>query len=114
MNIKVGVGDKRLVSSGTVHVNGNDKVTIELIDNNLKIIFSFEETRDVSGSHYNGVGEGSTYNVILYNFNNPFGEGVVTPISIGRVDGKELFMSFFIFSLQNNERRFEYNIFVSN
>lgn len=114
MKVKIGVGDKELVSQGILHLRSDDSITIELVDHDLTMIFSFEENKSVIGSQYTGVGNGNKYNITLSNFNNPFGEGVVTPVAIGQVEGRELYMSFFIYTLKNNERRFEYNLFLAN
>ncbi|HIF9174799.1 TPA: DUF6864 domain-containing function [Photobacterium damselae] len=104
------VNDRKLIESKQVLLSANDDISIGIEDMTLK--FVFENDNNEKGSSYRGNVEGNTFTMSLINFKNSLGEGVLTPLEIGQLNGKRLLISFYVTTLSTQERRFEYNLFL--
>ncbi|MBT0091379.1 DUF6864 domain-containing function [Vibrio alginolyticus] len=110
MKFPVTVNGRELIDSNNILLTANDEVTINIEGMTLR--FVFENDSNVQGSNYRGSGEGNTFTMHLVNFRNNLGEGVLNPLEIGQRNGQRLFVSFFVHTLPNQDRRLEYNLFV--
>ena len=94
LQIKTGSFD--IVASGTVITALGQNLEFHL--GNLRVIFSF-----VSDGGQPRLGpssaSGSVLDLILYNFNNSIGSGTTSPIEIGNLSGRKLWLSFTIYAL---------------
>lgn len=110
MNVKVNVENKELVLSSVVHVQENQEVGIEI--EGLKLKFNFIKDDENTSSSYRGVVEDGVFLMSLKNFNNVLGEGVLKPIELGHINNRRLYLTFYVYTYQNQNRRFEYNLFL--
>ncbi|HCG8549714.1 TPA: hypothetical protein N2898_004599 [Vibrio parahaemolyticus] len=105
------VDEKEVLTSGIAHLDGTKSVSLKVEDLSIKFLFE----NDGSGSRYTGRAIGNTeLELTLWNFNNSLGEGKLDPIPIGQLEGKKLFLSFYVNTLSEKEnvRRFEYVLYL--
>ncbi|WP_146115983.1 DUF6864 domain-containing function [Malikia granosa] len=85
-----------VVASGTVITADNNNLEFQL--SHLRVVLLF-----VSDSGQVRIGGssavGSTLNLELYNFNNSIGSGTTSPIEIGTLAGRKLWLSFMVYAL---------------
>jgi hypothetical protein len=94
LQIKAGGFD--VVASGTVITAPSQNLEFQL--GNLRVIFAFVFD---GGQPRLGPSSasGSTLNLTLYNFNNSIGSGTTSPIEIGNLSGRKLWLSFNVYAL---------------
>lgn len=94
LQIKTGSFD--VVASGTVITVPSQNLEFQI--SNLRVVFAF-----VSDGGQPRLGPGSasdfTLNLTLYNFNNSIGSGTTSPIEIGNLSGRKLWLSFTVYAL---------------
>jgi hypothetical protein len=94
--LTIKTGGRDVVASGTV-ITG-EKANLEFQLAHLRIVFSF-----VSDGGQPKLGPssatGSTLNLTLYNFDNSIGSGTTSPLEIGNLQGRRLWLSFMIYAL---------------
>ncbi len=108
VNLQIKTGNYDVLFSGVVHL-WTEEIEFKLED--LKIKFAFKS--DSSGARL-------TYDIIndkelqvnLFNFSNSLGEGKIEPIELGTIKGKKLSVSFFVNSVENNLRQFNYTFYT--
>ncbi|MCD9510162.1 DUF6864 domain-containing function [Photobacterium phosphoreum] len=109
MAFPITVSGRELIDSKQVLLSANDDITVSIEGMTLR--FVFENDNNVNGSSYRGNVEGNTFTMSLINFKSSLGEGVLTPLEIGQLNGKRLLISFYVTTMSTQERRFEYNLF---
>jgi len=89
-------GGRDVVASGTV-ITG-EKANLELQLAHLRVVFSFVTD---GGQPRLGPSSatGSTLNLTLFNFDNSIGSGTTSPLEIGTLQGRRLWLSFMIYAL---------------
>lgn len=94
LQIKTGSFD--VIASGTVITAPSQNLEFQL--SNLRVVFAFVSD---GGLPRLGPGSatGSVLNLTLYNFNNSIGSGTTSPIEIGNLSGRKLWLSFTIYAL---------------
>lgn len=107
--LKVTTGKYEVISSGVVHTTETE-VKFELAN----LTYTFRLKDDSGEKRYDGedVGENSLV-INLYNFNSSMGEGKIEPVEIGNLGGRRLFVTWFVTSLQNNLRQFNYTFMLA-
>jgi len=85
-----------IIAAGTVITADNQNIEFQIA--HLKVVFSFVSDggapRLVPGSSSN-----AALNLTLYNFNNSIGSGTTSPIEIGSLSGRRLWLAFMVYAL---------------
>lgn len=112
IDIKIDVDGFELIHSGILNLFSKSfKLTI----NNLIITFSFENKTDVIGIRIIGKPvDDKSLNITFVNLSNSLLEGFFTPLSLGTLNGKNLYMNFSGWTVndENHIRSLAYNIFI--
>lgn len=87
---KIGIGDRELVLSAVVHLNGTEPVIVTVA--NLRVVLTFKT--DSAEARYTGFVEDGSLNLELYNHNNSLGEGELSPMEVAIVGGRKLYMTY--------------------
>ena len=94
--LQIKTAGRDVIATGTV-ITG-DHLNLEFQIAHLRVVFSF-----VSDGGQPRLGPGSasdsTLNLTLYNFNNSIGSGTTTPLEIGTLSGRKLWLSFMVYAL---------------
>lgn len=101
--VLIKIGDYEVIASGIVHT-GEVEINFEIVG--LKINFTFN-TDDGSPRFLGSLNEKSL-TIALYNVNEALGEGKLEPVEIGSIGGKSLYVTWFVNTLDNNLRQFNY------
>lgn len=110
VQVVVHVGERELLTSGVIHLEGSDPVTITVA--NLKFIFDFKT--DDAGPRYTGTFKDQALYLDLYNHKNSLGEGKLTPIEIAQVGTRPLSVTYYASTVNadTSARRFEYAFYL--
>lgn len=93
----------------------NEEALIDYIADNgfeVKLGIKFthrQDTTDQKLESYNV--DGRTY-IILQNFNNPLGTGIVEPIQVAVIGGRKLYILFWTYDLGNTSKKIEYEFLM--
>lgn len=112
MTIKTFIGNLELLKSEIIHVSGTNKLKIEV--DNLILIFEFEKNDSKQPEIKKELINEQTLKVSCTNFKNPLGEGVLSPIELGTLGGKKLFLSFFVWTpnIDKDAKIFNYCLYL--
>jgi hypothetical protein len=93
--LKIQTSRRDVVASGTVITTNNENLEFQLA--HLRVVFSF-----VTDAGQTRLGpssaSGSALNLTLYNFNNTIGSGTTSPIEIGTLNSRKLWLSFVVYA----------------
>lgn len=97
--------NKRLIYSNRICsiCNNSIDLKIDLTDNaTINIIFNFhnEEGEKIKTSMNSPENGKVVFNLI--NYSNPLGTGISKPINIGTVNGKQIYIIFYVYRLTND------------
>jgi hypothetical protein len=112
LHLAVQVGDRELLGSGVVHLEGDESITFNVAS--LKIVFEFRT--DEGAVRYAGsVKEGTLY-FELFNHKNVLGEGILKPVEIAQVGGRALSVTYYVSTVNadTSARRFEFAVYVGS
>jgi hypothetical protein len=110
--VKVTVGERELLTSGTVHIEGDHPIAISIA--NLKFIFNFKD--DDGTARYTGTVVDGVVSFDLFNHNNSLGEGKLTPIEIAKLSDRPLSFTYLVntVSSETKARSFEYAFYLGS
>lgn len=110
LGVSVTVGDRELLSSGVVHLDGTAPVIFDVA--NLKFVFDFKTDEGVA--RYSGTMKENTLYIDLFNHKNALGEGLLTPLELAQVGGRAISITYYVSTVNadTNARRFEYAIYL--
>ncbi len=103
MPISVSQGNKSLLTTVSVVLISGEPVEIKL-QPDVIIQISFVEEKNGKNSISFSI-ENERLIVTLQNFNNPLGSSTRTPIEIGDINGKKLFMHFLVHAVGNDNEK---------
>lgn len=93
--LRIRTSGRDVIASGTVITTNNQDLEFQLA--HLRVVFSFitdaGQTRLGPSS-----ASGSTLNLTLYNFSNSIGSGTTSPIEIGTLNSRKLWLSFVVYA----------------
>jgi hypothetical protein len=93
---------KDVIANGTVITFANDNLEISIA--HLKFIFNFKNDQAEQRVSYKN--EGPTTLVLdAYNFNNSIGSGYATPVKLGSLMERELWLSFMVYALTDSSSK---------
>jgi hypothetical protein len=101
--MKITSGEYEIFESGTVINFEEEPITFELED--LKVTLLFKDDSDKKKNHdleFNPISP-KELEIILINFNNPLGTGTKSPISIGRLNDRKLYLNFRVYDSLNKK-----------
>jgi uncharacterized membrane protein len=108
------IDDLNLIDSGVIHCASKSTITIKINDSTLQFSFVNEK----NSSRRIRIKNQDTKNDILalefLNFNEPLGEGVLEPTSLFVINGEEVYFTFFIRALSDNQKEFTYSLLCKN
>jgi hypothetical protein len=104
-----------VISSGSVIAyDGQSNVTFKigtLPDNQISIVLCFAKTED-GKQNLTGNGDGKTLTITCSNFDNSLGVGTNGPLLVGHLNGEDLLLSFWVYTLGDGAtRRVDYTFF---
>lgn len=107
-NVKRFVDDLVLIDSAVIHCVNDSVITIMLDDFSLK----FHLVKDPTEKRRLRLKDQSKNEITLefVNFNENLGAGVMKPTSLFVINGVEIYFTFFIRSLDDNQREFSYSL----
>ncbi|WP_288399148.1 DUF6864 domain-containing function [uncultured Acinetobacter sp.] len=110
--IKKYIDDLELLDSGVIHCLKNSVIKIKINDFDLNFILvkDTEEKRRIRLKE-----QSSNFLTLEFvNFDESLGAGVFEPTSILVINGKEIFFTFFIRSLDERQKEFTYSLLFKN
>tara|TARA_R110000765_G_scaffold391488_2_gene484395 strand:- start:971 stop:1375 length:405 start_codon:yes stop_codon:yes gene_type:complete len=94
--VKVRTSGKDVIASSSVNTFSYDNLEIEIAQ--FKFIFNFINSGAEQKIEYRNKNP-TTLIIDLYNFNNSIGTGVGSPIKIGTLMGRELYLGFMVYAM---------------
>lgn len=113
--IKSIVGNLNVIHSETVHLSEGRTLTVSLDDTLFfEFVFSGDETGKTNIK--TSITNDNKLVVNCINFNNSLGEGILSPVNIGKYQGKQLLLTFFVWTPDSGQgkRIFNYCLYHSN
>jgi hypothetical protein len=109
-------GGAEIISSGTI-IQFNRKpieINVQLLDFSFKCILNFENKFDTKEQSLKATAEMSTISLTFFNFNNPLGSGSSEPINIGTYEDKFIYLSYRIYSLnEQSDKTLHYSFYLT-
>lgn len=115
MDIKTKINNLQIIHTGSAIFDGKeDKFSIALKTDNgldIEIFLKFIETGDQGQKIVTRI-RGRIVTLYCSNFNNPFGVGVPKPVDFAIVDDKHLYLTFWIYALNGDTKKLEYQFLM--
>ena len=114
MEVNLSSKNHKIIVSGTVCSFEDDPVIISFGTgaNKLEITLSFEDTDSKELEQKTIVHSKKKLELKLLNFNNSLGNGNISPLYIGNLEDKDLFLTYRIYKLDNSKiRHIHYTIY---
>lgn len=93
--VKIKTSGKDVIASGSVNTFSHDNLEINIAQ--FKFIFNFINSGSEQKIEYRNDGN-ETLILDIFNFNNSLGTGVSSPVKIGTLMDRELFLGFMIYT----------------
>lgn len=105
------VGDLDVIYNGSVFLYDENHPAVISINRLLTINIEFKQdsSKEIAAINFNGAGH--QMNITCYNFFNMLGEGTQTPIKIGELNSRELWISFLVTSYNPNSHLLHYALY---
>ncbi|WOT03986.1 DUF6864 domain-containing function [Shewanella youngdeokensis] len=94
--VKVKTSGKDVIASGSVNTFTHDNLEVQIAQ--FKFIFNFINSGNEQKIEYRNDGP-ETLILDIYNFNNSIGTGVTTPVRLGTLMDRELYLGFMVYSI---------------
>jgi hypothetical protein len=102
--VKAYSGNLEIIGNGTAHVNSEQPLLL-VIGGNLEMEFEFlSDSKDSEFRTSYRVEEGK-WIWELTNYNNSLGSGIISPLQVGTLEERKLFVSFFVWTPNEKEGR---------
>ncbi|MBQ6050135.1 MAG: hypothetical protein IJL35_06010 [Bacteroidaceae bacterium] len=100
--MKIEVDEYEVLYSGTVITHDNKNVIFELKPLKFRLVFKTDTTVKDSPINLNLHKEDSCLDIVLTNYNNPLGQGLVRPINVATLNSKVLLLQLIVHSLNDS------------
>lgn len=114
MDISIKSGTVEVIASGIVITfNKNPiEITLDPTHKKMKLILVFldDESKEDSSVKPRYI-EPTTLEITFKNFKNSMGSGSTAPIPFAKLDGRQLYLNYRIYTLENVDKTFEYTIY---
>lgn len=104
---EIKVGDLKLMDSGSIITPPDYPIQFFIRD--LEYVFSFANDGEDKPNIRILSNSGKKLEIELVNFNDLVGVGNIEPMSMGRIDGHEIFMMFRVSRLKEGGRTMQYS-----
>jgi hypothetical protein len=105
--LKITTGQYEVIASGLVHII-NEEVKFELAGLVVRYIFR----SDSQGLRMDAESNNKELIIYLYNFSTSIAQGKVDPIEIGTIQGRRLFASFLVCTVEKGKRELHYTFML--
>lgn len=102
VELKLRSEEKDIVASGSAHTFGNENLEFEI--SNLRVIFDFISNSDAQKLEHEAI-DSTTLKIKIFNFENPLGTGTNTPLPIGTINSRRLYLTFIVHSLSKESSK---------
>jgi len=111
-SLQIRTSKRDVIASGTVITADNQNLEFQLA--HLRFVFSF--VSDSGQTRIDpGAASGTTLNLTLYNFNNSIGSGTTSPVEIGTLNGRKLWLSFMVYAISaESSKTVHYTFMLGN
>jgi hypothetical protein len=103
IKVKSFIGNLEIIGNGTVHSNEEQPLLLEIDTLEMGFIFVRDEKNKETRTESAVVG--SRWNWELTNYVNSLGQGIISPVEIGTLKARRLFVSFYIWTPNEKENR---------
>ena len=107
------IGENEVIYSGTLHSHKEYK-SVSIVISGLTILFEFSTEGDSKKESIIIQGHGAELTIKCVNFANMFGSGPITPLKIGTLNSRGLYLSFMVYTYSNDIRLIHYCLFYGN
>lgn len=104
-DLKINVGDYEVFDSGVVISHDLKDILFEVKSLKIKIVFETNSDNNAYEAKKSFVENNTCLVLKLTNFSNPLGLGLTSPMEVGRINDKKLFLQFIVYSLGNNNTK---------
>ena len=107
------IDDLEIISDGIIHITDDKELKIN-ITNDLILRFTFcSDDNDKSHRVDYNLNNDKDLSIRCLNFDAQIGEGVLSPIKLGTLGGKDMYVSIFVWNIDINKglRVFSYNLY---
>lgn len=116
--VEVKSGSADIIASGTaIAFNGHPiEITFGPKSNRLTLILILNDNKNDKESKFeSNIVDDATLKLVFTNVNNPLGIGNISPVNIGELDGRELYLNTRIYSIEGiKDKTVHYNIYLLN
>ena len=105
--LKISTGGNEVIATGTVHLS-EPEVKFELAN----LIIKYKFVIDSGEPRYTGEIVNNEMVISLHNFNNSLGEGILKPIEIGTLNGRDLLATCYVHTTSDKLRQFHYTFML--
>ena len=101
---------KDIIATGSVHTFNNKNLELDI--SGLQLIFEFH--RDSEGQRIKKeIVDGKKLKLNVFNFDNSLGTGTTTPMAIGTINNRQMYLSFIVHSMsQESSKLVTYTFFL--
>jgi hypothetical protein len=110
MNMKIKVGDFDVYESGSVVGNDNEPIDFIIdatVDFTVRLAFVTDTNQKEHSAKADKFGQRGVQ-ITFINYNNSLGTGNITPLKLGRLNGRELFLNYRIYCLDKGGKHIHY------
>ena len=100
---------KDVIASGSVNTFSHDNLEVQIAQ--FKFVFNFITDGPEQKVEYRNSGK-ETLILDIYNFNNSIGTGLKSPIKIGTLMDRELFLGFMVYTLSPTNSKLVHYTFM--
>lgn len=111
MRIRLGQ-EYDVIESATVITHDDKDVSFKIDELTIRFIFKVDKSNEDT-SLSSEIVDNKTLNLILTNYNNPLGQGLLRPVELGSYNGDRLLISFMIYSLNDTGAKTIHVTFLS-
>ena len=104
---KIEMGDFELEESGSIITTKDSEIRFGIQD--LEYVFSFVNEENIPAQLRTKSNDGKRLEVELVNFNNPLGMGNNSPVPMGRIGEKLLFILIRVDAFENGSKTLQYS-----
>lgn len=107
--VKVKTSGKDVIASGSVNTFSSDNLEVQIAQ--FKFVFKFITNGSDQKIEYRSSGP-ETLVLDIYNFNNSIGTGLKTPVKLGTLMDRELFLGFMVYTLSPTDSKLVHYTFM--
>ena len=108
---KITVGIKEVIASGTVIGFEGKPICVEV--GNLKFIFEFvDDDGKAEEKSLFTTPSATELKITLMNIRNPLGTGNPKPLSVGKLNGRDMYLNFRVYDLVGSDKTLHYTLYL--